>query len=450
MNKKGIITVSCLLIVLLLAAGCQSPAATDTTESNESASTNESSNGNEEKVLSLLIPNFYNDVEKNLWDKVVEGFEEMNPGIKVDLQTDDVRIESGKLTTMLNSGQTPPDAILMNAGPARVGVLSNAGLIQPLDDLYEKNNWKEELRPFAYNLAASGENIFELPHMIDAIAVFYNKDIFDEYGLTVPKTKEEFLNVMDVLRENDVEPLSVGARSPYSIGWIFGNILEATAGSEKVKNVLNGDGKWNDPEFVEAAEIMVDWVEKNYFIKDSITVTEEDSKYLFLNNKVAMYVGGTYFISEAAEHDLMDSTGFFTMPSLSGEKETFPTGGIGQTWVVPSNVENLDLAELWLDYILSKEHNEIILSAEEYNFIPAASISSSIEPAGSILKQAMNEIKNGSGYNPSVFNGTRTNEVYYQNLQGLVAGTISPQEAMDKIEEAAQKDREEGFSINIE
>jgi raffinose/stachyose/melibiose transport system substrate-binding protein len=440
--------ISFLLVLLMITTACQSPTSSSEgqskTKSNEVK--NESASGNN-NVLDLLIPNYYNDIEKKQWESVVEKFKEINPDIDVNITKGDVQVESGKLPTLLQSGIEPPDVILMNAGPGRVSILSDVNLIQPLNDLYDKNKWKDDLRTFAYDLISKGDNIYEVPHMIDAIGMFYNKDIFEQHGVEVPTNKDEFLKALQTLKDEGVAPITVGARNGYAIGWIFGVMMESVMGTEQVVELLYGDGKWNDPKVVEVAEMMADWVEKGYITKESVTQTQPDSKFRFLSKQAAIEAEGTYLITDLADQKLEDSVNMFMMPSFVDGDVAQPVGGIGLTWVVPTKAKDVEYAEKWMDFILSEDYSNIVLNLPDYNFIPASKSSESIKPVGDVLKSAMKSIEDGSGYNPSVFMGVEAKEAYYQNLQGLVGGLVTPQEAMENIEKGAEKDRANGFSL---
>jgi raffinose/stachyose/melibiose transport system substrate-binding protein len=449
LKQKKSFFISLFLVVFIALSGCQSPTASNQT--NESTNDNDKSqqqDENNEKVLNVLVPNYYNNDEKIIWEKVVEDFKNLHPDIKVELEAGDVSVESGSLTTKLNSGMTPPDVILINAGPGRVNLLSNAQMIMPLDELYAKNQWKEKVRSNAYELVSGGENVYELPYTLDANLVFYNKDIFEKYGLEVPKTKDEFLNILETLKSNGERPITIGARDAASVGWLFGKVLESVAGTKEVENTLYGDGKWNDPEFIKAAETMEGWAKDKYIIEEALTLTYADSVYQFLDKKAAMEIGGTRKIIDIMAANVEDSVGAFVLPSFIDGEVARPAGGVGLTWVVPTNAADVDLAETWLNYMLSEDHNKLTLSLPDYNFIPAAEVSREIKPSGAILDSAIQSMEVGSGYNPSVFIGVQTKEAYYQNLQGILGGLISAEEAMNNIEAAAEIDRKAGFNLS--
>ncbi|WP_176444757.1 ABC transporter substrate-binding protein [Paenibacillus herberti] len=446
-NQKVRLLMSSVFVIALL-SGCASPSGGGST--NKAAAETEkpvASAKTDDRKLDLLVPNYYNDTEKKLWEKVVNKFKELNPDIQVELVAGEVRVESGKLTTMLQSGVTPPDAILINAGPGRVKTLSDVNLIKPLNDLYTKNKWEEQLRPTAYELIAGDDTIYEVPHSLDAIMVFYNKDIFEKHGVQAPATQAEFMTMLEKLKAAGESPITVGARNGYAIGWLFSNIMESVAGREEVEKLIYADGKWNDPAFIKAAETLKDWVDQGFIPKEAVTLTQADSKFSFLSKKAAMEVEGTYLISDLADQKLEDSVATFTMPSFIEGKTASPTGGVGLTWVVPTKAEDEELAETWLNFVLSKDFSAITLGDPTYNLIPASSSSATIQPAGPVLAQAIKDIENGFGYNPTVFIGPEAKEAYYQNLQGLVGGLVTPKQAMDNIEAGAAKDRAAGYQV---
>jgi raffinose/stachyose/melibiose transport system substrate-binding protein len=445
--RKGNLFGILVLALVLVVAGCSSPSSSKVSSTVEPVKVEESS---QPKTLTLMVNTFPNDVEKKQWEQIVKAFEEKNQGIKVELKTGDVAVESGKLTTMLNSGVTPPDAILINAGPARVSVLSQGNLIMPLEDLYKKNNWKEKLTPFAYSMATLSGKIYEVPHNLDAIGIFYNKDLFEKAGVKVPTTKDELVSAMQKLKDAGIQPIALGTRGGNGGGWLYGNILDAVAGRKKVEEVIYGKGKWNDPEMVKATETLNDWVNKGFIAKEAVSLTFPDAKAQFLAKKAAMYASGTYTITDIASMKLENSIGHLTFPSFIEGQKTNPTGGLSYTWVVPKNTKNVDLVEKWMNFILT-DVTEIVYKDPSCYIIPATKTAFTLKPTGPILAETVKNISNGSdynpAYNPTVFIGNAAKEAYLQNLQGVIGGLVSPQEAMNNIEAGNKKDRDEGFKL---
>jgi len=436
-----------LLAIALILSGCQSPTGSSSKPTESGNTTASDKPSDTDQTLKLMIPNYFNDIEKGLWVKIVQKFEDLNAGIKVDLTTGDMQVENGKLTTMLHSGVTPPDAMLINAGAGRVKILADAKLIKPMNEWYTQNGWEKKIKPFAYGLISGNDTIYELPHSMDAMQVYYHKDIFEKYGIAVPTTKDEFIQAMQKLKDAGITPISVGGRDRFPISWMFSQVLESVSGRQAMENVLYGNGKWNDPEIVSAIDTLSDWVKNGYVSKDSISLTAADAKFAFLSQKTAMGFYSTQIIVDAVENKIENNLGLFTLPSFIDGQQAAPASGLGTTWVLPSNADHTELGIKWLNFVLSEDFSKIVLSEPSYNFILVSQSAASVEPAGQLLKQAMQAVDKDSGYNPAVFVGPETKEAYFQNLQGIVGALTSPKEAADRIQIGKDKDVAAGYKI---
>ncbi|WP_159882040.1 ABC transporter substrate-binding protein [Paenibacillus puerhi] len=446
MKWRNQLFISLAMTIPLIVSGCQSPTGS-TASKGDAGEKKEAVAANQGKVLKLMIPNYFNDIEKKQWMNVVAKFQELNPDIKIDLTTGDMQVENGKLTTMLQSGVTPPDALLINAGAGRVKILADANLIQPMNEAYKQNNWQDKIKPFAYNLVSGNDKVYELPHSMDAMQVYYHKDIFEKQGIQVPTTKDEFMTALSKLKAAGIAPIAVGARDRFPISWMFSTMLESAAGRQAMEQTLYGDGKWNSPEITKTIEMLADWVKNGYISKDSISLTAADAKFSFLNKKTAMAFYSSQIIVDAVENKVEDNLGTFTLPSFIEGQTSAPASGLGTTWVIPAKAEHTDLAMTWMNFVLSADFSKVVLSDPSYNYILVSKNAASQEPAGQLLKQVMKAVEQGSGYNPAVFIGPETKEAYFQNLQGIVGGLTTPKEAADKIQAGKDKDTAAGYKI---
>jgi raffinose/stachyose/melibiose transport system substrate-binding protein len=433
-----------LALVLVISACGKKESASNSPAASSNSDTQTGTQG--ERTLTVMLRPFPNEVEKRQWEDLAKAFESKNPGIKVKYETGDVMVETGKLTTLLNSGVTPPDTILMNAGPARVEVLTKSNLIDSMDHLYEKYEWKDKLLPFAYDMVSLKDSIYELPHMVDYIGMGVNTKILEEVGAKVPENADEFYDAMQKVKDGGYIPIALGARGGYASSWLFGQVLDAVAGTDKVRALFFGEAKWTDEPFVEALETFKKWVDEGIISKEAVSLTADDQKALFNQEKAAMVSNSPYSIAEYKSAGIDDRVITWTFPAFKEGLQPKPTGGVGFTWVMPKNAKNKDLVEIWLNFILD-EYTEFLFKDPEATFIPATRKAFEVIPVSPMLGEMVAAIKGGSGYNPTVFIGNNTKEVYLQNLQGILGGLVSPQEAAKNIEEARLKDVAEGFKL---
>src|SRR5690606_5340537 len=139
------------------------------------------------------------------------------------------------------------------------------------------------------------------------------------------------------------------------------------AGKEKIEAALFGEGRWDDPEFVEAVQLFfVDMNQAGYFIPDTTAVSYDDGNAVFWNGMAAMHMTGTWLIG-----DTMNNTeaniGWFFFPSIDGS-DVLPPGWLGSVYFVSSATEHPDEAIAFLDYLFDPVNAEIWM--ETMNFVP--------------------------------------------------------------------------------
>src|SRR5690606_30647115 len=129
-----------------------------------------------------------------------------------------------------------------NSGVGRVTIVSNAKLVQPLTAYYESEGWKDQLYPWLYDLLTTqfGGEIYEVPDGVDAIAMWYHKDMFEENGWSLDGSWADFEATLDAIKAKGIEPIAVGIRNCCNGGHLIGNFLEASAGPEVMGDVVAG------------------------------------------------------------------------------------------------------------------------------------------------------------------------------------------------------------------
>lgn len=378
------------------------------------------------------------------WEKIATGFK-AKTGVTVESVINTGTVEDGTVPTALKSG-SGPDVVNINSGPARIGFLAQAGLIKQLDDAYAKFNWNDRLTPFAVDRLKNQGSIFqgklwEVPNSVDVIYWDYNKDVYQKVGIKPPDTFDEMVANFDKLKAAGVTAINLGVRSGFAGGWLFGNLLQAAAGKDAVQQVLFGEGKWDQPEFIHAAQILGDWVKKGYVPQSSTTLTDQQVIPIFENKQAGTYCVGTWLIATYAT-DKADITNVdaFVMPTITAAGSKLPTGGFGNSFVIAANTKNLEASQAWLDYLISEDYVQALMDNPANGTIPAAKVPASAKPKTALLQKAVNILaKDGTGYNPSVHVVAAVTTAYYDALQGILGGLTAPEKAMADVQAAKVK-----------
>ena len=68
-----------------------------------------------------------------------------------------------------------------------------AGLLDPLDDLFDKWPDKDQFIPSTIKALTLNGKLYGVPYNTNVRVLLYRKDLFEKYGLTPPKTWDDFL-----------------------------------------------------------------------------------------------------------------------------------------------------------------------------------------------------------------------------------------------------------------
>ncbi len=124
---------------------------------------------------------------------LIQKFEAENPGIKIVAERVDWGSYNQKLITAV-AGGTPPDVAQVKLWWQPQLVEMNA--LEPLDSYIAKWAGKSDVYDNVWQLTKySDGKQYLMPLQMVVLYMYYRVDMFKELGLSVPKTREEFLDV---------------------------------------------------------------------------------------------------------------------------------------------------------------------------------------------------------------------------------------------------------------
>ena len=137
--------------------------------------------------------------DRAAYEKIIEAFEDKHPNIKVKFTPFESTEYNTILTNAIISGEGPDIAQLRPYSGTKT--LADNGDLVKLDDIDGLSNINSD-----YLDAARGSDgsVYGVPLTLNAGVIFYNKGLFDKYGLEAPTTWDEFIEVSETLKKATV------------------------------------------------------------------------------------------------------------------------------------------------------------------------------------------------------------------------------------------------------
>ena len=367
------------------------------------------------------------------WDAAIAQFQEMHPEVTVQFEQRGFEEIRQTAPMILNSDEAP-DVMEYNKGNATAGFLSQQGLLTDLTEAAVERGWDQILSPGLQTTSLYEDGVmgsgawYGVTNYGEFVMVYYNQDMFEEYGLEVPTTLEEFEAVMDAFVAEGVIPLSTGA-TEYPAQQIFYELALSQADREWVNayQLYQGDVDFHGSEFTFGAERMAEWVEKGYIDPAATGMPAEDMGVAFENGEYPMVITGSWWFGRFVTEIQGFEWGTFLFPGNS-----LHPGSGGNLWVVPSNSENKELAYDFIDITLSPEIQAILGNA---GGIPVNANPEDItDPLVQELIANFNAIgeSDGIAFYPD-WPAPGYYDVLVSGIQELIAGTMTPEETLDFI-----------------
>lgn len=198
-----------------------------------------------------LWPEGSSKTHNQIVKEIIGDFEKENPDVKIDLEVLSNEQYKDKLKVLSTSDELPDVGMTWAAGFLEPYV--NGKKFAPLDDLLEGDLKDRFVSGTAEAYAIDGKT-YGLPLELNVAIVFYNKAIFEKYGLEVPKTYEEFEQVVKTLSDKEVAPIALGNKDRWTGSLWYMYLADRMGGSDVLTNAINRSGSFEDPALVSAAK----------------------------------------------------------------------------------------------------------------------------------------------------------------------------------------------------
>jgi len=283
------------------------------------------------------------------WDRIVADFQAANPGITVTLERRSTDEHKAALRVASQSDQGP-DIYFMWAGLGLGGEFVNSGLSLPLDGYYTQYGWDDRLVGTAEGFTRSyPPNRHGVPYTFRGEAVYYNKAMFEQVGITeLPDTYDELKAAAQKLADAGIPAFTFGGTVNWHIMRLMDVILETECGAEKRDALMGMQLDWStEPCATEAFVEFHGWT-TNYFLKPFMGIDQAQAFNLFIADRAAMMLEGDWLVNQLDEAGRAGDMGVFPFPTGTGRLY-----GFGENFYISTQSDAPDAAAAFLDYFVS-------------------------------------------------------------------------------------------------
>ncbi|OPA81056.1 ABC transporter substrate-binding protein [Paenibacillus selenitireducens] len=446
MKKRFVHALLLLMMFSVALAGCGSSSTPAKEESSPATTETKNEEQPKEKVKLSLWHNFTGeDLRAKAMRGIIDQFQKDHANVQLDIQAIPPDGYRQRLKTVAAANELP-DVFIMHPGTI-AKEFSSAGLVQPLNDLLDSNPaWKDGYLPNSFDDFTFDGKTYSAPMGLSPTSIlYYNKTILTENGLTVPKTWDELLNAVKVLKEKNIIPIALGNKAPWlAQSSILSSLADRVTGTEWFDKAVAQDGaKFTDPEFVQALTYLQQLGTTGAFQEGFNAIDTTQMEQLYAQGKAAMIIEGGWAVTNlvaTAPKDVLAATGVAVLPSIPNGKGD-PNSVSGATGVGPalsSKVEGAkkDIANQLILALAGPEAQKTTLEANQLVSFKVDLDKSKVEPLFADLYSLVNSVKRTPVYDSKLTSAAT--ETVNNGLQELLLGA-KPEEIAKKIQDAQEQ-----------
>lgn len=247
-------------------------------------------------------------------DMIDEWMEENYPGVRLEWECVDWGESFDAQVRSRFAAGDIPDIIVGKAQDVKAYV--STGNLAPLPD-----GCTERIEPHALEAVTVQGRAYGLPVNTWYQGVLYNKGIFKECGIEIPRTRKQMEQAVDTLEENGITPFA----GHFQESWNLGNTTMQFMMNEIFCDIPDWGEQFRqgDQNFSGNPSIRRCMENNRYILnhswQDALTIDQYECDLRFANGQAAMYLTGSWSLQFTGQYSSRDEFGIFPYPNEAGD-----------------------------------------------------------------------------------------------------------------------------------
>lgn len=396
----------------------------------------EKSSTGEIKFLSIQNENtgagqILNDLSKEFVSK--------NPDVKYEMEVIDQPSQLQKISVLLASDSLPTVFPPFNE---QVKEFGTKGITLNIEETFKKLGIYDNLKPAAVNFlkqaqSATGKDLVAIPTELNVEGIWYNKKMFEENGIAIPKTVDELTVAAEKLKAKGIQPFASSGKEKWPLTRLVQMIAMRNLGADAMLRVAKGELSVKDPGFLDAATTVANWGKKGYFGPDVNGLDYDTAQSLFLNGKAAMFYMGSWAIRDfnnTEKSTLGDNIGFFNVPTTKGGKGTLEDYSINCGTALALTSKGFEgKTQEWAKYVFSNYGNYAMKKQGAVTGFKVTDSTIKMPTYTKMTEDIMGGVKNVNIIWEFALNNKFTTQAS-DSVQLLVIGEVSPEQYLSDLD----------------
>lgn len=433
MKFRKIMALSLVTISVLSIAACSG--SSDTAEKSA------------EKDDSVMEINFFhrwpNDPKNSMFKDLMAKYEEENPNVKINMDCI-LNDQYKEKIRMIVSTDEIPDIFSSWSGSFAQEMIDSGNVMDLTSVFEEDTQWADSIAEVSKKPFTFDGKLMAVPWSQDGKAFFYNKKIFEENNIEIPKTWEEFIQILDKLKEAGYEtPIVEGLKDNWAILHYLGTMNQRMVDPEVLaKDYAPATGEFTDSAYI---EVLNKWKQLTEYMGETCTAIDHETArntYFATEESPIMYL-------QFAEIPLMKDSitfdyGFFNFPAFKeGKGDANALTGAPEGFMISNKAKYPEECIKFLKWLVSPEGGAVQLSTVGGDL---TSVSSALTEENALPAQieALKTIDAASQMTPWFDNACDAGiyTVFGQGASAIATNDMDPEEVMKDVQAAAAEIKE--------
>lgn len=286
-----------------------------------------------------------------------------------------------------------------------------------------------------------GDHVWAIPFSdISTTFVYYNKTMFQELGLDVPKTYQDLVSVAEKIKSTKgIDPMIHRGKEPgYWPIWFMAAYAQTT-GNQSIadtEDFLSGKRPIDsDQQAAQTLEEISQFYKDGILGQDSLATDGPGMEAAFLQQKAAMFFDGSWDLPDLRNANPSFEVGAFAFPQVQSGATQQSAGAADNGWAISSSTKNFAMAAQFLEFLTRPDNATKILSTFDPLDPSVVGVASGDDP---LAQQITSDFRpNTIEYLDWIW-PTEVTDAMSQAIPAALTGAQTPQAALASVQQAYQ------------